>query len=65
MPINKCELQAIKSRVNAGVATNKDCFDLLEYMQIELTPEKYSDKIECAVSRYLGRRYRQGCRAGG
>jgi len=53
MAINKCELDAIRSRANVGMATSQDCCNLLEYMRVALTPEQLSNKIECAVSRAI------------
>lgn len=53
MAINGCELDGIRSRANKGTATSQDCSDLLEYMKVNLTPEKFSDKIECAVERAI------------
>ncbi len=53
MAINGCELDAIRSRVAKGTATNQDCCDVLEYMRINLTPENFSNKIEGAVERAI------------
>lgn len=56
MAINKCEIDAIRSRASSGSATSQDCSDLLSVLDDSYNTEAVTSKIEQIVERAI-----EGC----
>lgn len=53
MAINKCDIDGIKHRTENCQASNKDCADLLDYIDNNISSSDFMEKVivgvECAI----------------